>query len=209
MPRERPTLLLVVAIFHFIIGGLGLGTDLCGVVNFAAGGKSLVPMGSPQQAQQQEEATRILESKAPAYKVVQVVTLGLGFVLSIALLAAGFGLLKVQAWGRSLSLGYAVVSLLAKLFTAVYTILFILPSMDEAFRPMIQQNRQVGEMAVTVGKIGAVAGAFVSMIYPIAVLILLGRPSVGEYFRDDRPRGRGPARRRDEEEDEEGDEDEE
>src|SRR5260370_10365291 len=48
----RPTSLLVLAIFHFIIGGFGLLCGVCGAASLANGGRSFVPTPGAQTPQQ-------------------------------------------------------------------------------------------------------------------------------------------------------------
>jgi hypothetical protein len=195
MPPRRPTSVLVIAIFHFIVGGIGVMSDLCGTFAVAGGNKLFSGLGGPQQAQQTAELEKAMKEKVPGYEAYQIGILALSWLFDVALISAGVGLLRMKPWARTLSLVYAVISLLAKVFVAVYTILYLAPATAEAVKaalppqgagPQAAQAQQVMSFATDIAKITAVATPFLSMIYPLAVLIVLGRPSIGAAFRGER-----------------------
>ena len=98
MPQQRPTSVLVIAIFHFILGGLGLMCNLLATAELALGG---------------DVAFRWLEQVAP--KPVQIIDTAVSLCFACVLLAAGYGLVHMASWGRSLSLVYAYATLIEKI----------------------------------------------------------------------------------------------
>lgn len=184
MARPRPTSVLVLAILHFVFGGLGLVCVACAGVGLAAGNLNRGVQNAPQQ-QTQKDIERITEEKLPYNKAVNYASLALDVVLSLLLLIGGFGLLNVQPWGRAVSLAYAPLSILIKLVELAYAVAFSLP----ATQAIGEELSKKGGDAATVGaalKFTAYLGLvvpLVTMIYPVAVLIILLTPSVAAAFR--------------------------
>src|SRR5262249_10933234 len=122
MKKHRPTAVLVLAILHFIGGGLGVMGVLCTGGMLAAGGSQSMfgkPPAPPPGKQGpnfeefqrfQEDVTKAAENP-PGGKAYQVTSLGVDLLLSLMLLIGGIGLLNMQPWGRLLSLVYAFLSI--------------------------------------------------------------------------------------------------
>jgi hypothetical protein len=148
MPRrELPTAVLVLAIFHFIIGGYGLLCGLCSGGMVLAGGNTagLFSFGNPQMAQQQqaqqEAMQRVLSERVPHLQAYQAETVVVSLALSVALIVAGIGLLYLRGWARALSLLYGVLSILQTLIAAVYSFVYVVPANEEAFRQIPTRTR--------------------------------------------------------------------
>jgi hypothetical protein len=190
MQPRRPTGVLVIAIFHFIVGGIGLISDAFNTFNVAGGSKMFAGLGGPEQARMTEELEKDLNTKVPGFKAYEIGNAALGWLFDVALITAGVGLLRMRSWARTLSLVYAVISLLHKILIAVYTFLYLMPVTEEAMRAAMPQQqgpaRQAIEAALLIAKVSLMIAPFASMIYPLAVLIVLGRPSVGAAFRGER-----------------------
>jgi hypothetical protein len=205
MPASRPTSVTVMAIFHIIIGGLGLAGDLCTLVLMGSGGQSfLMSLGGPEQQKLQEKLLGQLET-LPYYQVYKIGNAVTSIVFSIALLAAGIALLRMKSWGRTLSLVYAVFSILTKVLLAYYTAVYFAPAYVEGMRTMMQEQEKkleeqqkpgqkidpqvqqkaaaVRDMTLYVMQIGMNIMPYVQMIYPLVTLLVLGRPSVGRALR--------------------------
>ncbi|TMQ31932.1 MAG: hypothetical protein E6K70_21315, partial [Planctomycetota bacterium] len=76
---------------------------------------------NPQMKQQMEMPEKIQKAadEVPGAQALKVASLVQDTVLSVCLLVAGIGLLRMRAWGRSLSLLYAVLSILYKIGSIV------------------------------------------------------------------------------------------
>src|SRR5262249_10592706 len=108
------------------------------------------------------------------------------------------GLLQMQPWARKLSIAYGVTSILHKLASGIYTILFLMPITMQWFATFVAQQpapnpaaqaAQAKAMAFTetLMKGSMVATPFISMIYPAIVLFVMGRRETQEAFQEDVP----------------------
>jgi hypothetical protein len=197
MQRRRPTAVLVIAILHLVFGGLGLVCTLGGgLMDLAGTQQALAKAGDAQQRQQAAQQQRRKEvteqvhaERIPLYRAYTVTNRVLSTLFCIVLVAAGLGLLHMQSWARWLSVGYAVLSILANLGVFVYTIAFFIPAGHEVFQRLPPQSDQE-QLAYNIANVAAPAGPCVMMLYPAAVLIVMLLPSVGAAFRPPRRRRR-------------------
>jgi len=95
----------------------------------------------------------------------------------------GLLLLRVENWGRKLSIGYAIYAIFFGILGAVMNFIFL-------FRPMLEEaaQKQGSEAAGAIG--GAVAGSiggFIGLVYPILLLIFMTRPKVVAAFHPPSP----------------------
>ena len=91
----------------------------------------------------------------------------IGLLLNIFLLTCGIGLLKERNWGRTWSLGYAVLGIIHTVGGAIGAVIFA----------------QAGPAAMGAG-FGAIIGTAIGVIYPICILIFLTRPNVVEALKE-------------------------
>jgi hypothetical protein len=208
MRRKPPTAVMVIAILHFVFGGLGLLCGVCGgVMELAGGAKAFPQAGDAEQRahMQRQEERRILTEKVqneriPFYQAYTATNRVMNLVLSAVMVVAGFGLVYLKSWGRWLSVGYAVVSLLLQLVVLFYTVVYFGPAKQEVYRimpPADEQERMEYSLAMP---ITPVCSGLV-LLYPLAVLVVMFLPSVAKAFQP-----RPPSRRRRREEDyDEGD----
>jgi hypothetical protein len=180
MTQNRPTAVLVIAILHFIVGGLGLLQSVCGGVLLLSGGMEMMAkIGGPQAAHQIE----VMEG-LPYYKFYMVGNLVVDLVFDMMLLAAGFGLLRMRAWAHKLSIAYAVTSILHKVIIAIYTFSYLLAIYDHLppFAANQPGTQEVQRMVAVMQKAVAGATPFITMIYPLAVLVIMLWPAVRSAF---------------------------
>jgi hypothetical protein len=158
---NRPAAILVFGILNLLFGILGL----FGVVFTLV---SLRP-----QAAVNNQLLAAMQAN-PAYMLFMHISMGLGFLAAIALLIAGVGLLRAKPWGRTISLGYAVYTMLATVTGVVANSLMI-------WRPMW---KQVGNMpdieryGFIGGIIGGALGLVFGLSYGIAIWYFMTRPKV-------------------------------
>jgi hypothetical protein len=197
MIRKRPTAVLVLAILHLVGGTLGLLLTLCGGGFQLAGGGQMFAGGPgganqpPQAKSQQEFQKRFekhLEAELPHQKAVTYTSLGLDLVLAVMLISGGIGLLSMQPWARVVSLVYAVLSILAKIFGLI-NLAFTWPVMSAFIEQEARRDPNLQMMASMMPPIMAVTAVVTAllMIYPIVVLVILLRPPIVAAFRGEVP----------------------
>ena len=192
MARYRPTAVLVLAILHLVGGGLGLVMDACGGAAAAAGGSFSPGAGqSPQAKAQQDFQKRLqqhIEQELPANRAITYASLAVSLLLDVLLLAGGTGLLSMQPWARTVSLVYAVLSILTKVFTLV-NLAFTWPVMDKFIQQEAAKDPNLGPLTSMMPAILGVTAVFtlLLMIYPVVVLVILLRPRIAAAFREEAP----------------------
>lgn len=195
MQQVRPTAVLVIAIFHFLIGGMGLMCNLCNMANqmVAAGGSATFGMNAdPKQAQMQRGIEKAMEKAAPLAKTVEAGNTAASLCFAGLLVVAGFGLLRMASWGRSLSLAYGILALTVKVGVALYTILVLVPAMEPAMEPVkamviAEAKTPVDPQFFRFMLIGMKVSTFVTvlfpLIYPFIILIVMNTTGVKNAFR--------------------------
>jgi hypothetical protein len=115
----------------------------------------------------------------PTYAAWMKISIPLGVLSCMLLLAAGVGLLFLKEWARKLSIGYAVYAILFGIAGIALNFVFLT-------RPMLERaSQQQGPEAAGAmgGAIGASIGGCFGLIYPILLLIFMMRPNVKAAFR--------------------------
>jgi hypothetical protein len=198
MRRHRPTSVLVVAILHLVGGGLSLLFGLCGL------GRQVVSQGNPvmfqrgpqgpEQKKRLQEFQKALQAhldrELPYNRTVKYINTGNSYLLDVMLISAGIGLLYLQPWARTLSLVYAVLSLLAKVIT-IGTVSVTWPVLSAFVERQARGDPNLTRisLAMQITEVIMIGLLVIVAIYPIAVLIVLTRPSVKAAFK----RKRAPA----------------
>src|SRR6516162_6328253 len=143
MRRQRTTPILVIAILHLVGGSLGLLSSLCGIGSLlmmntlgSTSPPTLAPPTFPVRPGQPaqlaplpgaNELMKYLQDNVPGYRAFTIGSLALSFLLDIMLITAGIGLLKVQPWARWLSVVYAPISIVNRIGSFVYQLIWVLP----------------------------------------------------------------------------------
>jgi hypothetical protein len=196
MPKPRPALVTVVAVLHFVFGGLGL---LCqttsDILNVSGVAQKFNTMFTPpsnaqmdpqmkKRMEMQEKMQQAIEN-VPGAQAKQWADLVQDTVLSVCLIVAGIGLLQMGPWARMLSMVYAVVSILYKIGSIVYMALYFLPAMQALAKEFAGDDpiSHFTGFIMQVSSYGAIAMLLGAMIYPIFVLIAMLVPSVAAAFR--------------------------
>ena len=103
-----------------------------------------------------------------------------GLALSVLLLLAGAGLLRLRPWGRTFTLVYAPVSILQSLFVLFYTMMYVDPATHEAFRQAPPANPQAAQAAEAAAQATAVMTTIIGIFsyllvlaYPVTVAIVM------------------------------------
>jgi hypothetical protein len=145
-----------------------------------------------------------IQREAPHAFTIDLLKAILLLVLSIALVAAGIGLLALHNWARWLSLGCAVLSILLHVSYLIFQLAIELPALRHCQAMVGQAAKTPGfQEGQAVGNVIGVMGVFALwVIYPIILFLLLLLPKVAEAF-SPRPKKKRRRRRREEEYDDE------
>ena len=155
----KPASIKVFGILNIIFGSLGL---VCGGFGFLV----LVVMQSSSEMGDVIQSA-ISTQYSEGYMTFIMFAAVIGLLLSIFLLTCGIGLLKERNWGRTCSLGYAVLGIIHATVNAIGSVIFA----------------QATPAAMGAG-LGAIIGTAIGVIYPICILIFLTRPNVVEALKE-------------------------
>jgi hypothetical protein len=172
------------AILNFVFGGLGLFCALCQ-------GGSLALMGNMDSLFGKAGTPNPMAdmiNQVPGFLPFSIFQHACNLVLSICLIVAGFGLLKMSGWGRWLSVGYAVTNIVAHIGMLVYQLVYLNPALAKWQQDFVakqaggraQPTPFVGDS--TLSNIGSVVGALIGMAYAIALLVVMFLPHVSAAF---------------------------
>ena len=169
---HRPTSVTVFGILNLVFAALGL----CGV---AFGVMGLAVMANPPEGADMPPNPQMDALQNPGYQAFTYASIGLGALASIVLAIAGFGLLKLKSWGRSLSLGYAAYSIVMQIVGVVVSYIFLIqPAMALA-----EQGNDPQAQGQMVGAIvGGAVGGCMGLVYPILLAFFMFRPNVKAAF---------------------------
>ena len=191
MRRQRTTAILVIAILHLVGGGLGLIGSLCGCAGLVMTNtlSSAIPT-MPQRPGQPPppsaaDAMKYYNDHVPGYRAFTIGGLAFSFLLDTLLLSGGIGLLMMQPWARWVSVAYAPLSILVRLASFIYQLVWVLPVTQELYA----KNPAMAGMSSIVSISGGI-GLFLSLLfvlYPIAVLVIMLLPSTAAAFRGELP----------------------
>jgi hypothetical protein len=201
--QERPTAVLVIAILHFVFGGLGLLGGLGGCASILCMGAIFGAMPQPKQGvNPMTEITRLYDS-IPGFYPVMIGQSVVGAILGTVLIAAGIGLLKLRPWARTASIGYAIAEIVVTLAATVYTLSVVNPAVEKwmvEFNEKMSQQMGPGAggppptMPMMSGGSNTaitILSALVSVAYAVVVLVVMNLTPVREAFAGARGRGLG------------------
>ncbi len=115
-----------------------------------------------------------LARKNPGYALFMEISVPLGIAAMFVLLLGGVGLLLLKPWGRHLSILFGLYGIVASIAGVVVNWYFLMPLLAKAAELPAGPLR-AGWIA---GVIGGVAGAGLGIIYPIALLCFMFRPTI-------------------------------
>jgi hypothetical protein len=163
---QRPTVVTVFGILNIGFAAIGLIGAAATLLMF----RFLPTTGNPVLQLMNENAL---------LKAWTDVSLVIGAVASVGLLAAGIGLLMMKNWARVLSLVYGVYAILSGVVGMVLTVVLLCkPLLDTAGK---HHGPEI--VAAIAGAIGGTVGGCISLIYPILLIIFMTRPRVVAAFK--------------------------
>ncbi|OAI48053.1 hypothetical protein AYO44_01225 [Planctomycetaceae bacterium SCGC AG-212-F19] len=179
MHETRPTSIFAIALLHIVIGCLGVAWNGAGLIALVRGNELAAEHFTPQQRENLSAVEQAMTSRAPMLLPYQVVVTQLvPWLLTAALLVAGVGLLRSRPWARTLSVWYAVVSILHKMALAAYTIVYLEPFYKTPIFLLEVSKPELSRGTEMVAVASMVITPLVLMLYPLLVLIVMYRPKV-------------------------------
>ncbi len=162
---QRPTSVLVFGILNIVFAAFGMFGLIFSIMLFFAPANSSNP------------AIKVIHEN-PAYATFLKLSIPLGFLSSVVLLASGIGLILVKNWARIASIAYAAYAIVWSIIGAAVNYIFL-------SRPLLEQasQRTGPEAAAAIGGvIGGMVGGCIGLIYPILLIIFMLRPHVVAAF---------------------------
>jgi hypothetical protein len=165
LPMQRPVSATVFGILNIAFGVMGLVGLLVSLALFSVAATGASPVAK-------------IMRENPSYALWIKVSIPLWLLATAALLAAAVGLLKCKEWGRKLSIGYAIYSVLLGVLGLLLNFFFLV-------QPLLREaaQRQGPEAAGAIGgAVGGSVGGCFGLIYPILLLIFMTRPKLVAAF---------------------------
>ena len=161
VPRERPVSTVVFGVLNIVFGLLGL----CGLMF------STVVLFVDPKALETGQPNPAMDALAnnPGYRAFMIGMMTIGFVFLVVGIVAGINLLRGKRSGRTLSIAYAIYSIVSGVVGAIVNlVMFIWPAVNEfgAGSPVV------------VGAIAGAIGGLVGLIYPILLWYFMTRRHV-------------------------------
>jgi hypothetical protein len=163
---HRPTSVTVFGVLSIVFGALGL----CSVVGAVA------VMMNPIAGGPNNPAAQAI-NQGGFYGAYSLISMGLGSVAAIVLLASGIGLLRLRAWARKASIAYACYSILTTIVGLAVNYLYVLrPLADQLGTGGLQEAVAMGAM------VGSGLGGVLGLVFPILLMYFMLRPHVAAAF---------------------------
>jgi hypothetical protein len=196
MPFRRPGSATAAGVLAIIYGSLFSLCGLCGILGVATqgAGNNFMIGNDPQQAQLQKALQDALERDIPAYQAYQIAGTIVGLACALLLLIAGIGVLYLSRGARLLAIVDSLVLIALALFQAVYTIVWIMPAMAQAFQvalpaaappagaPPPAEVLRTMQTIMNVATVGAAILYIVLIAYLFIIVFLLSRRHVRAAF---------------------------
>src|ERR1044071_401412 len=141
---ERPSSVTVFGLLNITFAGFGVLGLFNTLTTLSTTGNSINPV------------VKIMR-ETPAYASWLKLTIPLGLLSCGVLLAAGIGLLRLENWGRKLSIGYAIYGIVFSILGLVMNYIFLIgPLLEEASKK--QGPEAAGMFGGAMG--GSIGGCF-------------------------------------------------
>jgi len=124
-----------------------------------------------------ENMPDISEMVSPQVQTFNFIQAFVLLILGVAMLAGGIGLLRLRLWARTILLAVAACEIIWALLSFIINVFILIPSMSQTM------GGEFGEAPPMMANvIGSAFGFFISLIFPIALLICLNLKSARDQF---------------------------
>ena len=162
---QRPTSVTVFGVLNIVFGALGLlSTAVSMVVLFAVDA--------------QAGAMDPFANVNPVWNMWIKVSIVLGVVAMLVLIASGIGLLNLRPWGRTLAIGYSIYAIAAGLIGTAMQFSYVVQPMLEQFE--VHGGPEAAAAMATV--IGGLLGGCIGLVYPALLWYYMTRQHVVAAF---------------------------
>lgn len=188
LPRRRPTALVVLAILNLIFGGFGLLFGGLGLAMNESGAAEWFAQFQKNQPNQIKglsygEIMTQMAERIPSVVIVQRVAGVAGALTSLFLVLSGIGLLKLRPWGRYFGFAYVAVQLPVHIANSIFSLVWVTPVMRDIMNEALARMpagfmHDWMQFWLGVSGLFSIVTIFLSLLYPILVLVVLLLPSV-------------------------------
>lgn len=201
MHSPRPTIILILVIFHFVGASCCLAGGMIQSTGFLERTLEKFLENDPKELQNLRETQRIVREEVWGYETFKIVDVCASFLLSAMLVGCGWGLLQMKSWARWGSIAFAVIAILYTLVATVYSVVCVIPVTDEINAKMVKtlqesdpDKAQSLEMVNQMGNVLQIGGgACLTLIYPLVVLAIMFSPPVRSAFHPADPKPHPPS----------------
>lgn len=183
MSRERPTIVLLVALGNLLLGMLCMLAGCGGLGNWLFAATRRPGAGGPNTYGTELD---FVTAQVPACQLAELVNSAELLTASVCLALASFGLLWMAPWARWLALAYAVLTLCWQVLNVLAQVLWVWPALEAFFveRSLLHQAYASDEQwTLRLSLLAAlILQTSVLGLHALALLIVLCWPSVGAAF---------------------------
>lgn len=158
--ENRPTSLTVFAVLNMVFGGMGLLMSPINVLQV------IMPSGGNPATEAMQDSVFFV-----MFSIVGAIA---GVIFGIAMLIAGFGLIKDRPWGRTLSIFVAIAQIIW-IFVAI-------PLMVIGLMPLLNSSDAAVVAGGVGGLIGGSCGMCIGFIYPVLMLYFMYRQPAKDWM---------------------------
>lgn len=171
---QRPQAVTVFGVLNIAFAAFGLMGLLSSL--------SMLAMARNMKASTPNPVLKLMDS-SPGFTLWTNISIGVGFIFTLVLLASGIGLLKMKSWGRTLSFVYIAYAVIFGILSTVMNYMFlVVPLMEQS------KNQQGAEQAAAIGgAVGGMVGGCFGLIYPMLLAFFMMRPNVIAAFKNPEP----------------------
>jgi hypothetical protein len=181
-------LVTLMGILNLIVGGLGILIGSCSCTCVSAGFWAIGAVQDqslPADERLEIEMIEYVIKEVPYYREVEIGRGVLTVLLSALLVISGLGLMNLEAWGRWLSLGCALLLMVLHLGYVLYEFEFVIPARErfEAKAPVVMSTSQ----ELLASKLGIAVASFFFAGYGLILFLAMMSDAVKNTLQPPEP----------------------